>query len=82
MPHSDECCRCVCSGTDATHADHIETIKSRMYVGLRPDNRFVPGQLGMGLVEGTSICLVLRVCAGRCRNFCGCASLQCSVKGK
>ncbi|KAL8600868.1 hypothetical protein ACOMHN_045006 [Nucella lapillus] len=39
-------------GTDATHADHIETIKSRMYVGLRPDNRFVPGQLGMGLVEG------------------------------
>ncbi|XP_076459295.1 DNA topoisomerase 3-alpha-like [Babylonia areolata] len=39
-------------GTDATHAEHIETIKSRMYVGLRPDNRFVPGQLGMGLVEG------------------------------
>ncbi|KAK3584994.1 hypothetical protein CHS0354_037368 [Potamilus streckersoni] len=39
-------------GTDATHAEHIETIKSRMYVGLRPDGRFVPGQLGMGLVEG------------------------------
>ncbi|CAL1541767.1 unnamed protein product [Lymnaea stagnalis] len=39
-------------GTDATHADHIETVKSRMYVGLRPDGRFVPGQLGMGLVEG------------------------------
>ena len=39
-------------GTDATHAEHIETIKSRSYVGLRPDNRFVPGQLGMGLVEG------------------------------
>ncbi|XP_053654967.1 DNA topoisomerase 3-alpha isoform X2 [Cherax quadricarinatus] len=38
-------------GTDATHADHIETIKSRMYVGLQ-DTRFVPGQLGMGLVEG------------------------------
>ncbi|XP_071536469.1 DNA topoisomerase 3-alpha isoform X2 [Panulirus ornatus] len=38
-------------GTDATHADHIETIKSRMYVGLQ-DMRFVPGQLGMGLVEG------------------------------
>ncbi|BFZ03791.1 hypothetical protein BsWGS_06828 [Bradybaena similaris] len=39
-------------GTDATHADHIETVKSRMYVGLRPDGRFVPGHLGMGLVEG------------------------------
>ncbi|XP_052784926.1 DNA topoisomerase 3-alpha-like [Mya arenaria] len=39
-------------GTDATHADHIETIKSRNYVGVRPDGRFVPGQLGMGLVEG------------------------------
>ncbi|XP_064601607.1 DNA topoisomerase 3-alpha-like [Liolophura sinensis] len=39
-------------GTDATHAEHIETIKSRMYVGVRPDGKFVPGQLGMGLVEG------------------------------
>ncbi|KAH9499590.1 DNA topoisomerase 3-alpha [Bulinus truncatus] len=39
-------------GTDATHAEHIETVKSRMYVGLRADGRFVPGQLGMGLVEG------------------------------
>ncbi|XP_053391111.1 DNA topoisomerase 3-alpha-like [Mercenaria mercenaria] len=39
-------------GTDATHAEHIETIKSRNYVGVRPDGRFVPGQLGMGLVEG------------------------------
>ncbi|KAK3091602.1 hypothetical protein FSP39_021083 [Pinctada imbricata] len=39
-------------GTDATHAEHIETIKNRMYVGVRPDGRFVPGQLGMGLVEG------------------------------
>ncbi|GFR86227.1 DNA topoisomerase [Elysia marginata] len=39
-------------GTDATHAEHIETVKARMYVGLRPDGRFVPGQLGMGLVEG------------------------------
>ncbi|KAG7157742.1 DNA topoisomerase 3-alpha-like [Homarus americanus] len=43
-------------GTDATHADHIETIKSRSYVGLQ-DMRFVPGQLGMGLVEGS--CLVI-----------------------
>ena len=39
------------SGTDATHADHIETIKSRSYVGLQ-DTRFVPGTLGMGLVNG------------------------------
>ncbi|KAJ7305990.1 hypothetical protein JRQ81_010356 [Phrynocephalus forsythii] len=39
-------------GTDATHAEHIETIKSRMYVGLTPDQRFLPGHLGMGLVEG------------------------------
>ena len=40
------------SGTDATHAEHIETVKSRLYVGVRPDGRFVPGELGMGLVEG------------------------------
>ncbi|XP_022093607.1 DNA topoisomerase 3-alpha-like [Acanthaster planci] len=39
-------------GTDATHAEHIETIKSRLYVGVRPDGKFVPGELGMGLVEG------------------------------
>ncbi|KAK2111038.1 DNA topoisomerase 3-alpha [Saguinus oedipus] len=38
--------------TDATHAEHIETIKARMYVGLTPDKRFLPGHLGMGLVEG------------------------------
>lgn len=40
------------AGTDATHAEHIETIKTRMYVGLTADQRFLPGQLGMGLVEG------------------------------
>ncbi|NXV31469.1 TOP3A topoisomerase, partial [Rissa tridactyla] len=39
-------------GTDATHAEHIETIKTRMYVGLTADQRFLPGHLGMGLVEG------------------------------
>jgi len=38
-------------GTDATHADHIDTIKSREYVGMN-DIYFVPGTLGMGLVEG------------------------------
>lgn len=40
------------TGTDATHAEHIEKIKSRLYIGLQGDGRFVPGQLGMGLVEG------------------------------
>ena len=39
-------------GTDATHAEHIETIKSRMYVGLQNDGRFLPCSLGMGLVQG------------------------------
>ncbi|KAJ3645178.1 hypothetical protein Zmor_022858 [Zophobas morio] len=39
-------------GTDATHADHIDTIKSREYVGLHENTYFVPGTLGMGLVEG------------------------------
>jgi len=42
----------MCLGTDATHAEHIETIKARLYVGVRPDGKFVPGELGMGLVEG------------------------------
>ncbi|XP_028400889.1 DNA topoisomerase 3-alpha-like [Dendronephthya gigantea] len=39
-------------GTDATHAEHIEKIKARRYVGVQPDGKFVPGELGMGLVEG------------------------------
>ncbi|XP_023945939.1 DNA topoisomerase 3-alpha [Bicyclus anynana] len=39
-------------GTDATHADHIETIKNRSYVALADAVHFVPGLLGMGLVEG------------------------------
>ncbi|OON20276.1 DNA topoisomerase [Opisthorchis viverrini] len=39
-------------GTDATHAEHIETIKQRLYVGLEQGKFLVPGQLGMGLVEG------------------------------
>lgn len=42
-------------GTDATHAEHIETIKARMYVGLTSDKRFLPGHLGMGLVEGKAL---------------------------
>ena len=39
-------------GTDATHADHIDTIKSRQYVGLRDGTHFIPGKLGIGLVMG------------------------------
>lgn len=42
------------TGTDATHAEHIETIKNRCYVGVQQDGTFLPGQLGMGLVEGNS----------------------------
>lgn len=38
-------------GTDATHADHINTIKERGYIGSH-DQFLVPGNLGMGLVEG------------------------------
>ena len=43
------------SGTDATHAEHIETIKARNYVGVQSDGSFVPGELGMGLVEGNTV---------------------------
>lgn len=39
-------------GTDATHADHIEKIKERQYAALNADNRFVPGFLGLALVDG------------------------------
>ncbi|CAN8003268.1 unnamed protein product, partial [Ixodes hexagonus] len=39
-------------GTDATHADHIEKVKDRLYVALTGDGYLVPGELGMGLVEG------------------------------
>lgn len=46
-------------GTDATHAEHIETIKSRYYVGLGEDGKFLPGELGMGLVEGSMTCMTL-----------------------
>lgn len=38
-------------GTDATHAEHIATIQAREYVGVQ-NGHFVPGLLGMGLVEG------------------------------
>uniref|UniRef100_A0A2K6WF35 DNA topoisomerase n=1 Tax=Onchocerca volvulus TaxID=6282 RepID=A0A2K6WF35_ONCVO len=39
-------------GTDATHAEHIETIKTRQYARLNNDGRFVPGYIGLALVDG------------------------------
>lgn len=39
-------------GTDATHAEHINTIKEREYVGVVQQGHIVPGVLGMGLVDG------------------------------
>ncbi|OZC06314.1 DNA topoisomerase [Onchocerca flexuosa] len=39
-------------GTDATHAEHIETIKTRQYAALNNDGRFVPGYIGLALVDG------------------------------
>jgi hypothetical protein len=47
-------------GTDATHSEHIETIKTRNYVGVQNDGSFVPGELGIGLVEGTFITISAR----------------------
>ncbi|XP_059616595.1 DNA topoisomerase 3-alpha [Phlebotomus argentipes] len=41
-----------CIGTDATHAEHINTIKERGYIGEVENGFLVPGTLGMGLVEG------------------------------
>jgi hypothetical protein len=40
------------AGTDATHAEHIETIKSRRNVEVQNGCHLVPSKLGMGLVEG------------------------------
>ena len=39
-------------GTDATHADHIETVKLREYIGIRDGDKLVPGQLGIALCDG------------------------------
>ena len=33
-------------GTDATHADHIETVKNREYIGVQQNDKLVPGILG------------------------------------
>ena len=37
-------------GTDATHADHIETIQQRGYCSTNNENRFQPNPLGIALV--------------------------------
>ena len=50
-------------GTDATHAEHIEKIKSGNYGGVQVDGKFTPGKLGMGLVNGYDAMGFLR-----CRN--------------
>ena len=39
-------------GTDATHAEHIETVKSREYVFIEERDKLVPGKLAMALVDG------------------------------
>lgn len=39
-------------GTDATHAEHIETVKSREYIGIQDGDKLVPGQLGIALCDG------------------------------
>ena len=38
-------------GTDATHADHIDTVQKRNYVSLNNDRRFYPSPLGIALVN-------------------------------
>ena len=39
-------------GTDATHAEHIETVKNREYVFVENGDKLVPGKLAMALVDG------------------------------
>ncbi|PIC43034.1 hypothetical protein B9Z55_009921 [Caenorhabditis nigoni] len=39
-------------GTDATHAEHIEKIKTREYIGVKPDGKLIPSFLGLALVDG------------------------------
>ncbi len=39
-------------GTDATHAEHIETVKQRAYIGAGEGDRLVPGVVGIALCDG------------------------------
>ena len=40
-------------GTDATHADHIETVKQREYIGVQGNDKLVPGFLGKVINVGS-----------------------------
>ncbi|KAF6035492.1 TOP3A [Bugula neritina] len=51
-------------GTDATHAEHIEKIQQRSYAGVQ-DNKFLPGKLGMGLVEADLESDLKLICEGK-----------------
>ena len=39
-------------GTDATHAEHIEKVKERQYIGVQGNGKLVPGTLGIALCDG------------------------------
>uniref|UniRef100_A0A8R1DWQ0 DNA topoisomerase n=1 Tax=Caenorhabditis japonica TaxID=281687 RepID=A0A8R1DWQ0_CAEJA len=39
-------------GTDATHAEHIEKIKTREYINVKNDGKLLPSFLGLALVDG------------------------------
>ncbi|CAD6188232.1 unnamed protein product [Caenorhabditis auriculariae] len=39
-------------GTDATHAEHIEKIKERDYIGVKGDGKLLPSFIGLALVDG------------------------------
>ena len=42
-------------GTDATHSEHIEKIKTRQYVVLNQRKQFVPQNLGLALVDAYNL---------------------------
>ena len=39
-------------GTDATHAEHIEKVKTRKYIGVTDGDKLVPGLIGIALCDG------------------------------
>ena len=43
---------CLLIGTDATHAEHIEKVKERQYIGVQGNGKLVPGTLGIALCDG------------------------------
>ena len=65
-------------GTDATHAEHIETIKDRLYVSLNNQNLFQPAYLGRHAIDFVPFCcfiffffvlllFVITICIARTR---------------